>query len=62
MDDARKTLISLRHDALQRGMIDLAEVYGWSAIRLGEEALRVKMLQMGYNEAKRQFERPRGPF
>lgn len=61
MDDARKTLISLRHDALQRGMIDLAEVYGWSAIRLGEEALIRKSLLLRYEAAKRQFERPQGP-
>lgn len=31
----RRTMLALHADAHQRGMLDLAMVYGWSAIRLG---------------------------
>lgn len=37
--DVRRTMMILRLDAIQRRMLDLAEVYGWSAIRLGGEML-----------------------
>lgn len=36
----RRTLMMLRQDAIDRGMIDLSIVYGESAIRLGFEVLR----------------------
>ena len=39
MREIRWTLIRLREDAIARRMFDLAEAYGWSAIRLGSEIL-----------------------
>lgn len=35
----RRTMMRLRADAIERGMTELALTYGWSAIRLGFEAL-----------------------
>lgn len=37
--EIRRAMILLRQDAIERGMDDLAIVYGWSAIRLGSEIL-----------------------
>jgi hypothetical protein len=38
----RKTLMTLRDDALARGYPDLAIVYGWSAIRVGFELIEAR--------------------
>jgi hypothetical protein len=35
----RRSLLILRIDAKERGMTDITLVYGWSAIRLGQEML-----------------------
>lgn len=40
MGEVRRTLMLLRYDALERGMADLAIVYGWSAMRIGTEMLQ----------------------
>lgn len=34
------SLMQLRADAIKRGMIELAVVYGWSATRVGFEILK----------------------
>lgn len=36
----RETLLRLRTDAVERGMMELAIAYGWSAIQLGSEILK----------------------
>jgi hypothetical protein len=38
-DPLYKSLVALRLDALERGMIELAMTYGWSAIKRGNEIL-----------------------
>lgn len=35
----RDALIALRADAIERGMLELAIVYGWTVIRVGSEVL-----------------------
>lgn len=35
-----KAMLLLRKDAEARGMLDLTIVYGWSAIRCGDELIR----------------------
>jgi len=35
----RGTMLNLRQDALGRGMLELAIIYGWSAIRAGDGLL-----------------------
>lgn len=37
--ETRRLLLGLRADAIKRGMLELAVIYGTSAIRLGREAL-----------------------
>ncbi len=39
----RKSFDLLRKDALERGMDDLAIVYGWSLMRMGQEQLDAYM-------------------
>ncbi len=39
MTSERETILKLRADAIERGDIDLAIVYGWSAIRMGAQEL-----------------------
>jgi hypothetical protein len=40
---AYATMERLREDAVERGLRDLAIVYGWSAIRIGQEAVAEAM-------------------
>lgn len=40
-----KRMDMLRRDALARGMLDLAAVYGWAEIRINNETLRKQALQ-----------------
>ena len=42
-----RSLKMLRQDAIDRGMSDLAIVYGWNAIALGAEILQEKMAEAG---------------
>jgi hypothetical protein len=35
----QRALLSLRQDAIRRGLKELAICYGWSVIRIGEELL-----------------------
>lgn len=37
--EVRRSLMTLRYDALEREMTDLAIVYGWASMRLGAEML-----------------------
>jgi len=46
MDDTAKSIGRLRQDALDRGMLDLGVVYGWSQIRLNEEAIGRQMTKL----------------
>ena len=41
--DTRDAMMVLRHDAVLRGMWDIATVYGWSAIRLGDELVAANL-------------------
>lgn len=50
MDAIRKSIQALRDDAIERGLTDLAIVYGWSAIRLGEHVLGAKMIALGFRK------------
>lgn len=38
-DPLYQSLMGLRKDATNRGFLDLAIVYGWSLLRLGEETI-----------------------
>jgi len=38
------TMVKLREDAIRRGMDYLAIMYGWSAIRMGEEWTKERFL------------------
>lgn len=40
MKDRSETMKMLWQDAKDRGMIELAIVYGWSAVRLGSEKIQ----------------------
>lgn len=46
MDDLIKSIGRLRQDALDRGMLDLCVVYGWSQILLGEEQIDRQMTKL----------------
>jgi hypothetical protein len=39
MKEAYLSMLKLRADAIERGMLDLAIVYGWAAMRLGAELI-----------------------
>lgn len=39
------TFMSLRDDAMARGMVDLALVYGYSAVRIALDVLRTRETQ-----------------
>jgi len=46
MNTARyKALADLRLDAIERGLNELAIVYGWSLVRLADESLGEKLVQ-----------------
>lgn len=40
----RDTMVMLRQNAIDAGMLDLATVYGWAAIRLGFECIEASEL------------------
>lgn len=40
LQERRNMLLRLRLDAVARGLFELAEAYGWSAIRLGDELIK----------------------
>lgn len=46
MNQEIEELKRLRNDAIERGMQELAIVYGWSAIRLGQELLQRQLTQI----------------
>jgi hypothetical protein len=45
MIKVRDSMDMLRRDALARGMLDLAAVYGWSEIRINTEIIDQQMKQ-----------------
>lgn len=46
MEQIAKSIDTLRRDAIEREMSDLAIVYGWSQIRLNEEAIGRQMTRI----------------
>jgi hypothetical protein len=42
-DPFRRAMVAMQKDAKERGMLDLAVVYGWSAIRRGQEIIDEQM-------------------
>lgn len=42
-----RSLMALRVDAMDREMLDLAIVYGWSLMRIGEQHVQEAMKQIG---------------
>ena len=44
-DPVKRSISILRHDAMARGMDELAIVYGWSEIRISDQILLRKVVE-----------------